>query len=38
MIPQKSLKIVMGNGAELKSIDHMGDLCAMRETRCYQVH
>jgi hypothetical protein len=38
MITPKSLTMVMGNGAELKSIDHVGDLCAMRETRCYQVH
>ena len=38
MIPRKSLTMVMGIGAELKSTDRTCDFCTMRETCRYQEH
>lgn len=38
MLPQKSLTMVMGIGAELKSSGRTCDYCSMRETCRYQDH
>ena len=38
MIPRKSLTMVMGIGAELKSSGRTCDFCTMRETCLYQEH
>jgi len=38
MVPKKSLTMVMGSGAELKSAGRMCDYCAMRATCRYQDH
>ena len=38
MIPRKSLTMVMGVGAELKSSGRTCDFCTMRETCRYQEH
>lgn len=38
MIPQKSLTMVLGVGAEMKSSARTCDYCTMRETCRYQDH
>ncbi len=38
MIPRKSLTLIMGIGAEMKSAGRACDYCAMRETCRYQDH
>ena len=38
MVPQKSLTMVMGIGAELKASGRTCDFCTMRGTCCYQEH
>jgi hypothetical protein len=38
MIPQKSLTMVLGIGADMKSSAKTCDFCSMRETCRYQDH